>query len=121
MWNNGQHIEWGHICKLVNDQFMTTKGAPKLTQNHINLNSYSVMNVRLAVQTLSATVAAVLRNNYPQANATADFCDMGNKFFDVMNIRCQKECLKSYYTQRSQVIIVIMLMLHRCTRGEEVN
>ena len=51
------------------------------------------MNVRLAVQTLSATVAAVLRNYYPQANATADFCDMGNKFFDVMNIRCQKECL----------------------------
>ena len=81
MWNNDEYLEWGHICKLV--------GAPKLTQNHINLNS--VMNVRFAVQTLSTTVAAVLRSYYPLAGATADFCHMSKKCFDIMNIRCQRE------------------------------
>ena len=91
MWSNGEHLEWGHICKLVNGQFMTTKGALKLTQNHINLNSYSVMNVRLSVQSFSATVADVLRNYYPLASATANLCHMSNKFFDIMNIRCQRE------------------------------
>lgn len=76
-------------------QFMTTKGAPKLTQQHIKSNSYSVMNVRLAVQTLSSSVAIALRNYFdPETHGTALFCDKVNTFFDICNIRCKAEGIK---------------------------
>ena len=57
---------------------------PKLTYDHINLNSYSVMRVSLAAQVLSASVAA-------EAAATAKFCEMVDSFFDCMNVRSTTE------------------------------
>ena len=93
MWNDGDHILCSHICKLVNDdQDNGMKLAPRLSQQHINLNPYSVMNVRLAVQTLSSTTAIALRNCYDtETRRTAEFCDMMNSFFDMLNIRNNKE------------------------------
>ena len=71
---------------------MRTKGAAKLTQQHINLNSYTVMNVRLAVQTLSKSVAIVLTKYFgPETHGTAQLCDIVNTFFDICNIRYKKE------------------------------
>ena len=93
MWNDGDHILWSHICKLVNDdQDNGPKLAPRLSQQHINLNPYSVMNVRLAVQTLSSTTAIALRNYYDtETHRTAELCDTMNRFFDMLNIRNNKE------------------------------
>ena len=45
MWNDGDHILWSHIRKLVNDDEVN---GLKLSQQHINLNPYSFINVRLA-------------------------------------------------------------------------
>ena len=94
MWN-GRCLEWSHISKIVSEQSMVTKVCPKLTHQHINLNSYSVMNVRLAVQTLSKSVSIALYTYYgPETHATAEFCDKINTFFDICNIRCLNEGIR---------------------------
>ena len=66
----------------------------KLTDD-IELSFRSWMKVNLAVQTLSATNAALLKQYvaeiYPDAVGTAEFCSMMNKFFDVMNVRNPEE------------------------------
>ena len=50
------------------------------------------MNVCLAVQTLSSTTAIALRNYYDtETYHTAEFCDMMNSFFEMLNIRNNKE------------------------------
>eukprot|EP00794_Sanderia_malayensis_P013602 gene13602-15013_t len=53
------------------------KFLPKLTFEHINLDSYSVMRVNLAAQVLSASMAAVLETfGPPEAAATAKLSSM---------------------------------------------
>ena len=82
IWNDGNHILWSHICKLVNDdQDNGLKLAPRLSQQHISLNPYSVMNVCLAVQTLSSTTAMALRNYDTESYRTG---------YDENTIRMQK-------------------------------
>ena len=64
------------------------KLTPKLTANHIMLNSYSVMRVNYASQVLSETVAATLEEfGPPEAAGTAKFCRQMDRFFDCMNSR----------------------------------
>lgn len=65
---------------------------PKITYDHINLNSYSVMRVNLAAQVLSATMAAVLKTFGPaEAAATSKFCEMVDGFIDCVNVRSTAE------------------------------
>ena len=48
---------------------------PKITTDHVNLTSYSVMRVNLAAQVLSSTMANVLKAFGPPDTAgTAKFC-----------------------------------------------
>ena len=63
MWNGGLFLIWNHI----NDIFLEDKECglqllPKITYQHVYLTPYSVMNVRLAAQVLSATVSKVSSN-----------------------------------------------------------
>ena len=64
LWNNGKEIVWKHFTKCVEDQ-LSLKFMVKLTDEHIRLNSYSAMNVRLATQTLSESVGKILQSKYP--------------------------------------------------------
>ena len=65
---------------------------PKLTLEHLHLNPYSIMNVRLATQVLSKTVANILYSYYPQeTHKTAEFCEFMDNFFDLLNVRNQTE------------------------------
>ena len=93
MWNNGKEIVWNHILKLYrDDQNRGLKLVHKLKDENVFLNSYSVMNVRLAAQVLSQTCGKVLYKYYPeQFHGTAEFCLMINKFFDCLNVRHQDE------------------------------
>eukprot|EP00794_Sanderia_malayensis_P015486 gene15486-17064_t len=51
------------------------KSISKLSQEHISLTPFSCMNVRLAVQLLSDSVAKVIKEYYPEEmHATADLC-----------------------------------------------
>ena len=106
MWNSEFFLLWSHISRLYyEDLECGLKLVNKLTSDHINLTSYSVMRVNLAVQVLSETDGNVLNSFGPEETAgTAKFCIMVDKFFDCLNVRNttehitkRKPFLKSYY------------------------
>ena len=71
---------------------MGLKYLPKLTNEPFQLKSYSVMNVRLAVQVLSFSVGKVLQEFGPQdAAGTAKVCMLMDSFFDCLNVRNTEE------------------------------
>ena len=64
----------------------------KLTSDHINLTSYSVMRFNLAAQVLSENFGNVLNNFGPEeAKGTGQFCIMIDKSFDCLSIHNTKE------------------------------
>lgn len=89
MWNGGLFVVWNHISDIFyEDRDCGLQLLPKLSNDHINLTSYSVMNVKLPAQVLSCTVSDVLKSfGPPEAAGTTKFCMMMDKFFDIMNIR----------------------------------
>lgn len=91
MWNDSDII-WNHLTRLVDDE-LALKLLPKLSTEHVKLNSYSSMRVRLATQILSDSVGKVLTNSnyYSDTYATGELCLMMDKFFDIMNIRNEDE------------------------------
>ena len=93
MWNNGKHLLWKHIMSIYTHEFDDgTKVLPKLKEEHMVLNSFSVMRVNLAAQVLSNRVATVLRQfGSDEASETANYCDMMDQFFDCLNVRSTKE------------------------------
>ena len=88
MWTGGLFLVWNHINDIfLEDQECGLQLLPKITYEHVYLTPYSVMNVRLAAQVLSATVSRVLSNYGPaDAAGTAEFCLMFDKFFNIMNV-----------------------------------
>ena len=61
---------------------------PKLTVDHIQLKSFSKMNVSLAVQVMSKTMSLALKQYFAKgADETAKLCEMINEFFDCLNVR----------------------------------
>ena len=93
MWNNQKYIIWNHVAKIVYDEVENRlKVDTKLSCEHIQLTHYSVMNVRLAAQTLSATTASVLRTYYgDDTSETALFCENMDNFFDALKVRNTSE------------------------------
>lgn len=83
MWNDGLFILWQHITQIFyQDMENGLKLLPKLMYDHINLNSYSIMQVNLYALVLSASVAALLKSfGPPEAPETAKFCEMIDGFF----------------------------------------
>ena len=89
MWNDGKFMTWNHISKLfLDDLDCGLHLVPKITNDHIKLTPFSVMNVRLAAQVLSESVFQALKTfGPPDAIATAVYCRMFDKFFDCLNVR----------------------------------
>ena len=57
---------------------------PKLSNEHIKLNPYSKMNVRLAAKVLSSNVSKVLlAYGPPEAAETAYFCSLMDCFLTL--------------------------------------
>ena len=96
MWNDGKESLWSHIFKLAQDELSRDiKLAPKSTLEHIDLNPFSKMNVKLATQVLSQITANILFNYYPdETHGSAEFCGKMNKLFDCLNVRNQTEHIK---------------------------
>ena len=85
MWNNGRYLMFKHIA----DQEFALHTLPKLSLDHIVLTSYSKMNVKLATQLLSQSVATALEEKGDDdVLGTAEFC---NYFFDCANVRSPTE------------------------------
>lgn len=91
----GLYLLWDHIKDLYyEDLECGLKLMPKLTTNHVLLNSYSVMRVNLASQILSESVGKTLQEFGPkEARGTSEFCLQMDKFFDCLNVRNTKEHL----------------------------
>ena len=89
IWNDGREIVWNHLVRAVQDD--GDKGLKliiKLNAEHIRLNPYSKMNVRLTTQALSESVGKHLSTYHgPECHGTADLCMMMDKFFDLLNIK----------------------------------
>ena len=96
LFNSVERI-WKHISALYHaDLEQGLHQLPKITPDHINLTSFSKMKVNLAAQVLSNTMALVLRRFFPDGDAeqTARFCEMVNKFFDCLNVRSTTEHIR---------------------------
>ena len=67
-----------------------------LTTEHVMLNSYSVMNVKLAASVLSeSTFISLQLYGPPGAKETALFCRQFDKFFDCFNVKdTHQKCTK---------------------------
>jgi hypothetical protein len=85
-------ISFKHIEQLYDvDCKNVLRFVPKLTKGHIELNNFKKMNVKLATQVLSHSVASGIRcyiklkQMAPEAEATADFVEKINRLFDIMN------------------------------------
>ena len=89
MWNDEYNILWNHISDLFyEDLEYGMRLLRNITLEHINLTSYSKMNVRLAAQVLSTTVSKVLKKFAPSyAAGTSKYCQYINHFFDCLNVR----------------------------------
>ena len=76
MWNDGQYLTWNHISKLFNDDLdYGLHLVPHITNEHIKLSPFSVMNVRLAAQLLSESVYQALHMyGPPEPAATSIYC-----------------------------------------------
>ncbi|KFM73110.1 THAP domain-containing protein 9, partial [Stegodyphus mimosarum] len=91
---NNKVASWEHIKSLWEfDRQMPHRIAPKLSDRHVNVDGLSTMNVKLAAQVFSHSLAAGLCflsavGRLPaSASHTADFCSNVNKLFDSLNSR----------------------------------
>ena len=88
---------WNHIAEVhFSDLDHGLHQLPKLTADHINLNSFSKMKVSFAAQVLSNTVSQALLQHYTsgEADETARFCSMINSFFYCANVRSTTEFVR---------------------------
>ena len=89
LWNNEKYMLWNHIAEVhFSDLDHGLHQLPKLTADHINLNSFSKMKISFAAQVLSNTVSQALLQHYTsgEADETARFCSMINSFFYCANV-----------------------------------
>ena len=93
MWNADKFLIWQHFAQIYHEDLDNgLKVLPRITEQHINLNSYSCMTVKFAVQVLSNTMSTVLNlHGPPDASETAKFCKMLDAFFDCLNVRSYEE------------------------------
>lgn len=89
---DGQVCSFDDVVKLYWEDIQhTPRTVPNLTYNHINLSQFSEMNVSLAAQTLSWSVAIGIRayvhtEKLPESSlATAAYCEDFDKLFDCAN------------------------------------
>ena len=96
MWNHGCYLLWHHIIQIYQRDLQEgLKIIPKITDQHVYLNSYSVMTVKYAVQVLSNTMSVALEKFSPnEAKETANYCSLLDKFFDCLNVRNLDEHIK---------------------------
>ena len=87
------YLIWRHISDLYKEDLdCGLKLLPNLTADHIYLNSYSVMKVKLATQILSNSVGKALESfGPPDSKGTSQFCLKFDAFFDCFNVRNTKE------------------------------
>ena len=89
---DGKPVKWEYVSMFYElDSKRQIRLAPKLRSKHINIPPFKNMNVRLAAQVLSHSVASgikmlIKKGKMPQeAEPTADFIEFFDKLFNVFN------------------------------------
>jgi hypothetical protein len=74
------------------------------------------MKVRLAAQVLRSTVATALRRHHlnGEAEETAKFCEMVNKFFDCLNTRSTTEHTRKRNESLDHTAVLMAGVLNGC-------
>ena len=98
---NGKSVSWDAIRELRNrEKDQPTKSAPKLTDRHLDPNSFQLMNVSLAAQIFSKSVSSALLAGavapeqpliHPDCIETANFIKKVNDLFDCLNSRSSRD------------------------------
>ena len=95
----GRPVDWKWILEFYEqDKKLPVRSAPKLTDRHLHLPPFTSMNVRLAAQVLSHSVAAgitcmvsyqtnISAEDRANAQHTAMFIEMMDKLFNAFNSR----------------------------------
>ena len=98
---HGHLIDWEHIYQLyMQDCKLAIRQAPRLKKKHFDLPGFTRMNVHLAAQVLSHSVAKGIcflsSFGVPPSSAalTAQFCDIFDSLFNVFNSRRIKSSAK---------------------------
>lgn len=129
--------DWQHICQIYAfDKDLDHRGVPKLTEKHLSVDGLDKMNVALAAQIFSNSVASTLMywSMLPEAPSsaahTADFVSKINFIFDSVNSRKLRDkknpylcaCTKtSYHHQFWDESIKFMETVQFVTEDKEVH
>lgn len=116
---DGRTIEWKYFESLVEVETKCDLATHKLTKDHI-LFDRNIMNVRLATQTLSESVAQSMERlvSHPKAHhlfegcgETAAFARRTNTLFDIFNSseKCPNNLFKSLINNDSKNVIFSFL------------
>lgn len=87
---NGQIVNKAPLVSLIENTTTEISSCHRLRMDHIKCEKTQRQNVTVAAQLLSHTTATALKQYLPGpdktvANNVADFCDLCNSWFDVMN------------------------------------
>lgn len=114
-----KYIKFSDIKKIYDLDIHSSTGRslPKLTESHLNPNSFEKMNVKLATQLFSHSVAAAIKTavvtgeiTSSTAMDTANFVEVMNNLFDALNSTClrsKKPCNKVFCEKNSKVLEAI--------------
>jgi len=84
---SGTAISKDTVRDLMNVDGPELKIAHKLTPLHVNVSGMERQKVRLAAQLFSGTTAAAIRSKWPDKQEMANFFQLVNDAFDVLNSR----------------------------------
>lgn len=97
LFKHGFVIEDGHLLtksdfeKLIEVDSAEMQSNHKLGRKHLDVKGLQKTTVSLAVQLFSNTTAALWRKVYPNRSKQAEFIQICNDWFDVMNARTLQE------------------------------
>jgi len=66
----------------------------KFTSGHLDVVGAERMNVRVACETISRSVASAIEMYFPRKRRVAEFIRLANDFFDIMNSRIKNDPIK---------------------------
>lgn len=103
LYHNGQRLNWEFIVRLYNLQCRSVVNfGNKLNQKHMNYQNMK-MNVRIATQTLSNSVASSLEQvsndgveGFEDCGATIEYIRMNNNLFDILNTKPSGKCDQNF-------------------------
>lgn len=119
----GTVVTKASIEKLLSLDNAEMKMCPKLSQFHLSVKGRERQRVSLALQLFSKTTAQAIRYLMPEEEQTADFFQLVNDSFDILNSRriVDKKPLASAYGTNEQLQRTILNNMYLCCQTMQVG